>query len=384
MVTSRRKVLRILGSSAVVVAAGGAGFAFTRTPTAAMAPWRSAGQGYSDARLRALSYAILAPNPHNRQPWMVDLSAADRVRLTCDPDRRLPETDPYDRQITIGLGCFVELAQIAAAADGYRTRIELFPQGEPGERLDTAPVADIFFEQSAAVQADPLFEQVLKRRTNKEPYDTGRPVDVSTLDALSTVTRPQAILGVTNEEQLVGAIRDLTWRAHEVETLTPRTFVESVRLMRIGKSEIERNPDGIDIGGVFPEALMHAGVLTRETMVDMDSGAFEQGMQMYREIIGSAMGHIWLTTPGNDRPDQIAAGRAWLRVHLKATELGLDLHPLSQALQEYPEVDSLRRELLTLLDIAPGHTLQMLGRVGYGPVIDPSPRWPLDKAIVPS
>lgn len=384
MVTSRRKVLRILGSSAVVVAAGGAGFAFTRTPTAAMAPWRSAGQGYSDARLRALSYAILAPNPHNRQPWMVDLSAADRVRLTCDPDRRLPETDPYDRQITIGLGCFIELAQIAAAADGYRTRIELFPQGEPGERLDTAPVADIFFEQSAAVQADPLFEQVLKRRTNKEPYDTGRPVGVSTVDALSTVTSPQAILGVTNEEQLVGAIRDLTWRAHEVETLTPRTFVESVRLMRIGKSEIERNPDGIDIGGVFPEALMHAGVLTRETMVDMDSGAFEQGMQMYREIIGSAMGHIWLTTPGNDRPDQIAAGRAWLRVHLKATELGLDLHPLSQALQEYPEVDSLRRELLTLLDIAPGHTLQMLGRVGYGPVIDPSPRWPLDKAIVPS
>ncbi len=29
--------------------------------------------------------------------------------------RRLPQTDPYDRQITIGFGAFLELAAIAAA-----------------------------------------------------------------------------------------------------------------------------------------------------------------------------------------------------------------------------------------------------------------------------
>jgi heterotetrameric sarcosine oxidase gamma subunit len=34
-------------------------------------PWRRAGQSLGDPRLDALAYAILAPNPHNRQPWTV-------------------------------------------------------------------------------------------------------------------------------------------------------------------------------------------------------------------------------------------------------------------------------------------------------------------------
>ncbi|MEZ5791708.1 MAG: hypothetical protein R3D34_13315 [Nitratireductor sp.] len=29
----------------------------------------------------------------------------------------------------------------------------------------------------------------------------------------------------------------------------------------------------------------------------------------------------------------------------------------------------------------PGETIQMLGRLGYGPQIPPSPRWPLEKKI---
>jgi hypothetical protein len=30
---------------------------------------------------------------------------------------------------------------------------------------------------------------------------------------------------------------------------------------------------------------------------------------------------------------------------------------------------------------APGETVQMLGRVGYGPTIGPSPRWPLETRL---
>ncbi len=63
---NRRNFLRIAGGG-VVVAAGGAGlFAATRTPQDALAPWRLIGS-YDDPRKNALSHAILAPNPHNRQ-----------------------------------------------------------------------------------------------------------------------------------------------------------------------------------------------------------------------------------------------------------------------------------------------------------------------------
>ncbi|MEO1612027.1 MAG: twin-arginine translocation signal domain-containing protein, partial [Pseudomonadota bacterium] len=99
---SRRNFLKILGGG-VVLAAGGAGaFYGTRTPAKALAPWEAAG-GYDEPRMRALSYAILAPNPHNRQPWMVDLSVADQVTIWRDKAKNLPETDPFDRQLTIGM-----------------------------------------------------------------------------------------------------------------------------------------------------------------------------------------------------------------------------------------------------------------------------------------
>ncbi|MDP6702801.1 MAG: twin-arginine translocation pathway signal protein, partial [Candidatus Latescibacteria bacterium] len=100
----RRSLLKLGGATALVLTAGAGAFLMTRTPSRALAPWQAAGTGYSDPRLQALSYAILAPNPHNRQPWLVDLREHDELTLYSDPDRVLPETDPFQRQIVIGLG----------------------------------------------------------------------------------------------------------------------------------------------------------------------------------------------------------------------------------------------------------------------------------------
>lgn len=102
---NRRQTLRLLGGG-LVIAATPACSLIDPEPTAALSPWRSAGQGYEDLRLRALSWAILAPNPHNRQPWQIRLDGADGFTLFCDRTRLLPETDPFCRQIVIGLGCF--------------------------------------------------------------------------------------------------------------------------------------------------------------------------------------------------------------------------------------------------------------------------------------
>jgi len=173
----RRKFLRIAGSSAVILAAGAIGWGVTRTPTRALAPWAAAGRAdYSDPRVRALSYAILAPNPHNRQPWVVDLSVPGEATLYCDLSRLLPATDPFSRQIVIGLGCFVELLRQAAAEDGLRADVTPFPEGEDAAALDSRPIARIRFTQDQSIVPDPLFAQVVHRRSNKEVYDTGRQV----------------------------------------------------------------------------------------------------------------------------------------------------------------------------------------------------------------
>jgi len=377
IMVSRRMFLKTGAASLLVVAASGAWWGGTRSPEKALAPWRDAGAGYGDPRLDALAYAVLAPNPHNRQPWKVELVGQDAFTLICDLDRRLPDTDPFDRQITVGLGCFLEIFRMAAEAQGQGVVIEPFPDGTPSERLDDRPVVRVTVT-AAEAKHDPLFDAVLERRSNKEVYNTGRGVSPVLFSKLTT----SAAVGGTLDRARVAELRDLSWRAHQTEMLTPRTLQESVDLMRFGKSEVEANPDGIDFSGAKFELFHKTGILTRESLSEQKSEAFRQGMDMYREKLFSAMGYLWLKSQGNERYAQLDAGRTWVRLNLQATKLGLAVHPLSQALQEYPEMSDLYSEIHEKLNVSGAERVQMFARVGYAPRVAPKPRWPLKTRLV--
>ena len=365
MTISRRKAISLMGGGVVLAAtASTAGFLTTRTPHKALQPWKTAGS-YAEPRKFALSYAILAPNPHNRQPWIVDLAQPGKIILTRDTGRNLPMTDPHDRQIVIGLGCFLELMGIAAAQKGFEVEHDIFPNGEDG------PVAVSTFRSGA--QPDPLFAQVMKRRSCKEPFDD-RAVPANLAAGLSDFAT------IIDQAEPVAALRKLTWDAFMVEALTPHTMRESVDLMRFGKAEINASPDGIDLGGPFLETLMLAGQLTREDQLDPSSSGFKQGIEIYRSMLAATPAYAVLTSPANTRADQIDAGRRWLRLNLMTTRLGLALHPVSQALQEYPEMAAHYKSAHDML-AQPGHTVQMLGRLGFGPEVQETPRWPLETRI---
>lgn len=383
MVMSRRQLLGAAGASVLVLGAGGTSFSLTRRPSAALRPWEDAGEGLDDPRLDALSFAILAPNPHNRQPWLVRLVKDNAIDLHCQLDRRLPQTDPYDRQITIGLGCFLALYQLAAARRGFLATVEPFPQGEPQPRLDGRPVARVTLAKAKA-SLDPLFDQVSQRRSTKEPFDTTRAVDKALLQSVLRAGRQGKQTEFTVDAARVQGMRQLSFAAFLIETRTRRTYLESVSLMRIGKSEINARPDGIDIGGTMPELLNTVGVLTRETLADANSSAYAQGIEMYRAMMFSAMGYVWIRSSGNSRTDQLQAGADWLRLHLAASQAGLAVHPISQALQEFPEMRALNTQVHRDLGVRAPDRLQMLGRVGYGPEVAPSPRWPLQTRILSS
>ena len=109
--TTRRKFLKILGGGTILAAAGATTFAMTRTPTKALAPWQAA-TNYTEPRRRALAHALLAPNPHNRQPWLIELKGEDTVILHRDETRELPMTDPFNRQIFIGC-CYDDKAVVS-------------------------------------------------------------------------------------------------------------------------------------------------------------------------------------------------------------------------------------------------------------------------------
>lgn len=373
----RRNFLKLAGGGLILAAGSASLFAATRTPRAALAPWAAAGQA-TDPRVRALSYAILAPNPHNRQPWLVALEGDDAFTLFFDTDKQLPHTDPYDRQLTIGLGCFLEMMRMAAQADGYDTRIVLFPDGEASSGLDQRPIAHVTFTKGTAM-ADPLFAHAMDRRSNKEPFDTSRALSHDALDRILAAAQ-HTKLGGSIEASDVEYWRTLTSKALKIEIETPHTYKESVDLMRIGKAEVNANPDGIDFSGALFESLSLVGVMTRDSLLDTTSTGYREGMKAVLANTETAMGHLWMVTKANTRRDQIAAGADWLRVNLACTAEGLGFQPLSQALQEYSEMAEIYAT--THERLAPGGgTVQMLARIGYGSNVPVSPRWPIEAKI---
>jgi hypothetical protein len=109
-------------------------------------------------------------------------------------------------------------------------------------------------------------------------------------------------------------------------------------LMRIGKREINANPDGIEMREPMLDALYNLGLLKHEMLLDTDHSGFRTKMNAMQRTCFATPAFAVLTTPGNNRHDQISAGRDWMRYSLAVTSLGLGTHPISQALQEYPEV----------------------------------------------
>lgn len=366
MSMSRRKALTLIGGGTILAAGTAAvGFLGTRTPQTALAPWDLAGS-YEDIRKWALSYALLAPNAHNRQPWLIGLEGEDTVTLWRDKERELPETDPLQRQLVISLGCFLEQMRIAAAECEVDVTLDIYPDGEDG------PAAIATFGGSA--ERDPLFAAIMDRRSCKEPFED-RQVDINLINALA----PYATMYTAPSK--VTEIKDLTWQAWLTEAYHAPTQHESVELMRFGKAEINANPDGIDLGGPFLESLMVSGILTREDQTDVESSGFKQGVDLYDTMLHATPAYAVITTSGNTRHEQIEAGRRWIRLNLATTMAGLSLHPVSQALQEFPEMAEHYEKAHGLL-AGDGETVQMLGRLGYGPLTSRTPRWPLETRII--
>lgn len=385
-----RRALLISGTAtATVIAGGAAGLTLLSRPRRARMPWKAAGESFGDVRLDALAFAILAPSPHNMQPWQIRLDGEDTITLFCDLDRLLPETDPLNRQITIGFGCFLELLRMAVAESGIRTDVVPFPDGVSELALDHRPVARIRFVADSTIARDPLFAHALARRTNRETFNADTFLPQTRLDAvLDRFARTSPSNGIavsgTVDADKVRELRDLCHRGWAIEGSTPETLAESARLMRIGARAIDANPDGLALSGPAIELLARTGLMTNADMAIPGSASAKKGDEFYFGLTDTAQGFLWLATSGNRRTDQLTAGAAWLQLHMTATAEGIAFQPLSQVLQEFPAMAALLAKAHASLGVAAPARLQGLFRIGEAPAPAASPRWPLEAKLIAS
>lgn len=369
----------------LVLAAGGAALALPGcddVPASATAPWAAPGAGETDPRLRALSWALLAPNPHNLQSWVADLREPGLIRLSVDLQRLLPATDPPNRQVLIGCGAFLELLCQAAAEQGQRAEVSLLPEGDyAAGGVDARPFAVVRLAADASVAPDPLFAAAALRRTNRAPYGDRVP-DARTLARLAAAAqRPGIRLVASTEAAQVQRLRELAIAGCRVEFGNAATWAESAEVMRVGTAAVAAEPSGIAVTGTLAWIGQRLGMLDAAELRRTDGVAAKAAVDASIEAATQTHAWAWLVSSDNSRRTQIEAGRAYLRTDLAAAQLDLAIQPNSQVLQEFESMAAQYRNFHAEVGVAAPARVQMFVRLGYAARPGPAPRRTLQRIV---
>jgi hypothetical protein len=328
--------------------------------------------------MRALSYALLAPNAHNTQPWLVGLGDG-RIDLHVDRARLLPETDPPYRQTHISQGTFLELLVIALAEDGIASEVDYFPDGEYANgTLEDLPVARVRL-LSGSVARDPLFAAIPLRTSTKRPFEPGRELSSIDAEALARAPTGEGVsVRIVSNVDARSRLAEICTDAMSVEVKAVPRNVETARWFRFSEDEIEEKRDGFSIrqtgAGALERWVVESFLLDRAGASDPE-GSFARGaVDQTRDQARSAAAFGALTSDLNTRRAQVIAGRAYARVALTAAARGLAMHPMSQALEEYPDMAITKQRLERELGLRSGRTVQMLFRLGHAEVTPHTPR----------
>ncbi len=399
----RTKIVATVLGAIVVVAvliitvAGGAFM-----PRNYLDPWeKDYHQRFDDPRMQVVAHGLLAANSHNMQPWRIELDEVDTTsfRLLTDGERLTPQVDPVARQITISQGTFLEYAVVAAAKLGYGCDIELFPEGEydlDGTPASMAkkPVAEVSVRGDGAAPVSAP-EPGASATTVSEPPASGAVAEQTTgLDLLydclflpDTVRAAYDDTALTEEQAarltewtpdpsveivlLQGAedrdyLGELAIQGATVEGGISRINEESNALFRGTEYQKNKYRYGFSLEGQGTKGIgmwFTEGLLALIPSLAKSGDSNERFVKQTTVQVEHTPAYVMILTSDNSRTSQVRAGMAYARMQLTAQSMGLAVQPLSQILEEYPEMEALRGQIHS--KYAPdGETIQMLVRVG--------------------
>lgn len=324
---------------------------------------------HDDIRLRVISYGLLAPNPHNKQPWKIKLIGKHTFELFVDHTRLLKETDPFFRQIHIGQGTFLENIKISASYFGYKPNIKYFPQGQySNDKIQELPIAEITLEKTFEKINVDLFHYITKRQSNKSVFEKVA-IKQNVLEQFkNSITENGIGFGSTNDTNDLESLSLLMEKAMTTEVGDYKRDMETVKMFRFNDDEAKLYLDGFGVSQSgktgITKFIVERFFLDRKATEKDPTSFGEQAVSLTKDQAHSASAYCWILSDSNERIDQVKCGEAYNRMNLIATQLGLAMHPMSQVLQEYKDMNELQQEFLKYLKIPNGKTVQMLFRLG--------------------
>ena len=333
---------------------------------------------------RILEVAVHAPSGDNSQPWKFRVKS-DQITLSAIPGRDNSLFNFKGRGDFVAHGALIENMHIAVSQFGYDMVVRIFPDTQ-----NPHVTAEVVLKKKEP-QEEPLFPYISRRATNRKPYNispltedqktqlrnavSNHGVELILVDDPIKKQKFADALSV-NERLLLEnrVIHDylfslINWTASEEEKKRTGLFVKTLELLP---------PQRIVFG--FFKIWPLVNLLNK---IGLSKFLAKEGSKLY-----SASGAIGaLIIPDDANKNFIATGRAFQRVWLEATRLGLSIQPVAAVIYLHQrivaheasalssdQVEAVKHAYQTMSELcgANNKILSMTFRIGQGG--DPSVR----------
>ncbi len=318
-------------------------------------------------RTDMLWYASLAPSSHNTQPWTVIIDE-DRWVIGSAGSRWLAAVDPENREMLLSIGAFLENLALAGSCFGIQVSSRVLAKAATDNQLVELRLAKL------SPSGYPL-ERLEKRLTLRTPFQ-GRKIEAS--DFSSLIDGDEGFFYFSPGSPQAEWLDEATIAANRQQVKRQEVASELAFWIRWSDADARKYRNGLT-----PESMGITGLAGwyvrnfygRDDVLNQDFRKNTVNRVISR--VAESGGWIVVTSDSDTPSALIQAGRRFERMFLKARELSIGIHPMSQILEEDPWKREVRNELK--LQKSP----QFLLRVGYTrDYHDPvSLRMPLDRIV---
>ena len=310
----------------------------------------------------------------------MDVNDSTSFYLYADSTRLTKEVDPYARQMMISQGTFLEYVLVAGEKDGLNVDIKLFPDGEYDESklvesMNTMPVAKITLTQAKAQsqaltqtqsQNIVLYDATFLPDTNREAYkaDPLLSTQISVLESLSSESGVS--IKLYQDPDNLKKIGDYAIQSATIEAGVKSVMDESSAIFRANEYQKNKFRYGYSVEGQGTSGFMKnilQGLVTLFPSMNEGDAASQNFISYTKTSVNNTPAYAMIVTSGNSRIEQVESGMLYSELVLTAHTLGLAMQPLSQVLEEYPQMNDPYTSFQNTYAQS-GGTVQMLFRIG--------------------
>lgn len=310
-----------------------------------------------------LRYAVLAPSGPNTQPWKLSIDG-NEVSLFADFTRALPSLDPTHRTLYLSHGCLLTNTLIAAEHFGFGYDLKYLPDGIHEERT-----ALLKFNEKSAIRRFPdLFVEIIRRHTNRKPFEN-RPIEPERLQELKgCIDRDGFSLNIISDIQGKSNIADILARSQKIQLGNEEMRKELAKWIRPNNSDAKDGLPGYSFG--YSDFESYLGSFIFGTF-DMSSSRARIETANMKASPAAAI----LSTDRDDKMTWLKAGMLFETSFLMATKLDIRFDLFSQPIA----IPELRQKMADMLNVK---YPQLIIRLGYAEPSKHTPRRPIDEILI--